>query len=368
MLATGAFGKVYSFNDTMVVKSTSIYSFEYSIGNVILHPNILKIHDTGLSKDGTSIDLLCERKFKNIHKIDKRFIDGILCGLSALNNLGFIYMDLHECNVMIDEKKESATLVDLSSCEIIDANGNIPKGIYLYMPPESNIDCYYSTKSQVWSIGMLFLILYDKQYMHDTYGKMLPKSYTLEIYNNIINRAHVVFTELKAPKYYYSFIMDCLIYDYNKRPSINVLIKKYNVIKPDIHLLYSSVEIRSNNYCLFKLIKSCRKQILYKKFCVMLHIYNSIEIQFDKLYDIVSELFIYGSIPVNIMQKLLSKDTITLLSKVMLFPANSLIFCIGNIYDLLDFVAGYKKNKEYYNKIQVKTKYFTIKYLYTNIL
>lgn len=120
--------------------------------------------------EGYDLSKMDSSRFTNIMLIN------ILNGLIHLHNLNIIHMDIKLQNIMYDIKKGICVIIDFDSSVICDNiyYSNELIGTNRYICPESISDNIYSTKSDIWSLGICLKII---SYRSDISDTLLTKDY-----------------------------------------------------------------------------------------------------------------------------------------------------------------------------------------------
>lgn len=129
------------------------------------HPNIIKLHD--YSKEGNFFELLleyadqgdCSKLLRQRGKLSEQQSLGIIFqiakGLEYLHGLGVLHRDIKLENVL-GTSSGMFKICDFGWCSPpSDAHRNIRCGTYEYMAPEVASQQQYSSKIDMWSLGIL---------------------------------------------------------------------------------------------------------------------------------------------------------------------------------------------------------------------
>ena len=209
LLGEGKFGKVYlaSWKKTIVVakvitikNKNELYLRELKIMMKSHHPNIVQFY--GFVEDPFIIvmeympknDLLHYITNKNISKKKKiNICIDILKGLNYLHNrkpFYIIHRDIKPQNILISEsgtakitdfglgkilngnqkeiKSSIDNLTELVNFDSINNDLTFPVGTRRYMSPEITSEQFYSSKIDIWSVGIMFAELFEnKRYSED---------------------------------------------------------------------------------------------------------------------------------------------------------------------------------------------------------
>ena len=129
------------------------------------HPNIIKLHD--FSKEGNFVELLleyadqgdCSKLLRQQRRLSEKESLGIIFqiakGLEYLHGLGIIHRDIKLENVLV-LSSGLFKICDFGWCSPpSDSNRNVRCGTYEYMAPEVAKQQFYSSKIDMWSLGVL---------------------------------------------------------------------------------------------------------------------------------------------------------------------------------------------------------------------
>ena len=112
--------------------------------------------------DGDLDDYIKKNKIINEHEIIKIFLK-ICVGISSLHINNIIHRDIKPANILIS-KKGNIKICDFGISKFLNFNKitNTLIGTPYFMSPEQVISQYYDYKIDVWSIYVLFYLLYNK--------------------------------------------------------------------------------------------------------------------------------------------------------------------------------------------------------------
>lgn len=146
-------------------EETQQIEVECQIHRQLSHPNIIKLHD--FSKEGSSVELLMEyadlgdcakllREKKRLSESEAlRIVFQVCKGLDYLHQMGIIHRDIKLENVL-RLSNGLFKICDFGWCSPpSDSRRNVRCGTYEYMAPEVVSQKNYSTKIDMWSLGVL---------------------------------------------------------------------------------------------------------------------------------------------------------------------------------------------------------------------
>lgn len=139
------FSSLQSINSPYIVKYYELYEETHSIYLVMEYCSGGDLFDK----------LFASSKF--IEPVSAKIIYMILQALAYLNKVGIVHCDIKPQNVMFSSPDPSATikLIDFNLCKFSrEGYDEYPNGTPQYLAPEI-IDCRYSTKSDMWSLGII---------------------------------------------------------------------------------------------------------------------------------------------------------------------------------------------------------------------
>ncbi|ORD93886.1 MIG15 [Enterospora canceri] len=165
----------------------------------------------------------------------KKLAKDVLLGISNINYANLIHTDIKNNNIMgvVNDDKVTWKLIDLDLAvpNIIGHRQCHTMYMYWFLPPECAYHGYFTTKSDIWSLGLLLyqLCFFDKR---DGYGMHKLKQHLHGHFGYRYSKRHLVNRNspipLSFPDHISSdcreFIMKMLIVDYNLRPSASTLI------------------------------------------------------------------------------------------------------------------------------------------------
>jgi len=187
LLGRGSYSKVYlgynSNNEKCAIKIIASYGLNNSTKDKLLdeanilkslnHINIIKLYD--IYEDNNNIYIIleyCENNLQNIinnttEQQAKKYIKQIVEGLYYLQNKNIVHRDIKPANILI--KNNIIKICDFGFAKSINSNDFMMDticGSPLYMAPEILFKTKYSSKSDLWSLG---IIIYQMVYHRHPY-------------------------------------------------------------------------------------------------------------------------------------------------------------------------------------------------------
>jgi serine/threonine protein kinase len=147
-------------------------------------------------------------------------LKGIVSGCKTFHERGVVHRDLKPSNILM--KAGVPKVSDFGYCEI--TGGKKPRVYYnvgspSYMPPEAYIKNYYSEKSDVWGVGMIYYEMLK--------GSTLDKGKEVsETYNFIRTGGRFVPPGVSPQSE--RILLECIKFDFNKRISFKDLDRLVN--------------------------------------------------------------------------------------------------------------------------------------------
>lgn len=180
-IGKGSFGTILkarrlSDNEIVAVKvlprcSDSVR--EVSILGMFHHPNIVQLHEVFVGEDVLFlVQEYCELKFAEATKTltddqISELMTRILITLSEIHAKGIVHRDLKPDNIMFKRSTEgrlTLKIIDfgLAAQEVSREPLRVAAGTNYYLAPEV-ITNVYNRKADLWSVGMILLILLNKE-------------------------------------------------------------------------------------------------------------------------------------------------------------------------------------------------------------
>lgn len=170
-------GYCYNTKKTVAVKKiiklveTKYFDREVSLMRKLDHPNILKLYDVIKKKDGVYLILefcnggdLAKYIHKKNYKWDIQYFKEISYGLKYLHQNNVLHRDIKPQNILIHN--HNIKISDFGFAKSFEKHELITTfcGSPLYMAPEIIKDHEYDTKSDIWSLGVIFYELITKRH------------------------------------------------------------------------------------------------------------------------------------------------------------------------------------------------------------
>lgn len=154
--------------------------------------------------------------------------------IEECHNNGIIHLDIKCENFMVSSNKifdengkSNIILIDFGHSEIIPSNESIATlrkgynyGTEYYVCPEGNYDKFYSSKSDIWSLGVCLSLLLTGEYPYT--GK------DDDYYDNAMSD-NIVLSKRLTPEIT-NILQGSLFNDYRRRPDITSFIRELNTI------------------------------------------------------------------------------------------------------------------------------------------
>lgn len=196
-------GRSIETSEPVAVKviDKKIFSNAYNVKNIqseidimkkVSHDNIVRLHDiyqttnnmyivTEFCQDGDLFKLLQRRK-KIPEGEAKGFLRDIMNGAKYLHKNGIIHRDLKPANILL--KNGACKLSDFGFAKSLNSEEAVMKSIVgtpLYMSPQILKKGKYTTKSDLWSIGLIY---YEMLHGRTPW----PAQNEIELINGIYNK------------------------------------------------------------------------------------------------------------------------------------------------------------------------------------
>ena len=181
---------------------------EQRILHQLNHKNIINLYATYLNSNyqmtmileycekGSLLDKIKEKKkTKQIFIFEeiKNIILGISEGLLYLKKNSIIHRDLKPSNILFTDEEETVKIIDFGNAArskgfqgLIDENS---VGTNTYRAPESS-EGIYSYKSDIYSLGVIFVVLLDLKLPNLVPGELLDfwEKYPIDGLNDVVNK------------------------------------------------------------------------------------------------------------------------------------------------------------------------------------
>lgn len=216
-------GRSIQTSEPVAVKviDKKIFSNAYNVKNIqseidimkkVSHDNIVRLHDiyqtannmyivTEFCQDGDLFKLLQKRK-KIPESEAKGFLKDIMNGAKYLHKNGIIHRDLKPANILL--KNGVCKLSDFGFAKSLNSEEAVMKSIVgtpLYMSPQILKKGKYTTKSDLWSIGLIY---YEMLHGRTPW----PAQNQIELINGIYNKKIAFSPEISEKSK--DFIKRCL--------------------------------------------------------------------------------------------------------------------------------------------------------------
>ena len=216
-------GKEIDTSEPVAVKviDKKIFSNAYNVKNIqseidimkkVSHDNIVKLYDiyqtannmyivTEFCQNGDLFKLLQKRK-RIPEKEAKEYLKNIMNGAKYLHKNGIIHRDLKPANILL--KNGVCKLSDFGFAKSLNSEETIMKSIVgtpLYMSPQILKKGKYTTKSDLWSIGLIY---YEMLHGRTPW----PAQNEIELINGIYNKKIAFSSEISDKSK--DFIKRCL--------------------------------------------------------------------------------------------------------------------------------------------------------------
>jgi serine/threonine-protein kinase ULK/ATG1 len=255
-------GYCYSTKQTVAIKKiiklvdTKYFDREVSLMRKLDHPNILKLYDVVRKKDGVYLVLefcnggdLAKYIHKKNYKWDMQYFNEISDGLKYLHKNNILHRDIKPQNILIHNNH--IKISDFGFAKSFESHELITTfcGSPLYMAPEIIKDREYDSKSDIWSLGVIFYELLTKR--HPYYIKTRKQLYSL-----IANGHNINFDIIKNSRCR-RLIQNMLEPDPNKRYEWSALFEEADSIVETIHEL--SIKAK-NGVCISDILKELHSE------------------------------------------------------------------------------------------------------------
>lgn len=137
---------------------------ELAVGRATRHPNVVGVLDGGSEAGrpflvmelatGRSLGALAGRRVSLGRIVG--IVDQILAGLGAIHRTGYVHGDLKPDNILVDERGDRVTIIDLGlACEQTATTKPLISGTPLYMAPELALGRPKSIASDLYAVGAM---------------------------------------------------------------------------------------------------------------------------------------------------------------------------------------------------------------------
>lgn len=199
-----------------IVKAYRILSRSKISSPIDTHYIITEFLDISLGLCNLTVD---ENKIRKISR-------DILTALDYLHAHDIAHLDIKPNNIMGKTEEDGSItykLIDFGFAKMIEGEGfldleDMYYGTYPFAPPEIHFDCLYSKKSDIWSFAVTIYILVSDYRVFFRNGKKNHKVYEEFLCGKLPFEIEHVSKECKQ------FILRCLVFDFDKRPSAKELL------------------------------------------------------------------------------------------------------------------------------------------------
>jgi len=165
----------------------------------------------------------------------------IIAGLKACHDNDIIHRDIKIENIIYDEKNDLFKIIDFGISVTYSSFryylDPIMACTYDYRAPEALLgDQHYNEKVDIWAVGVVFYYILTKKFIIADYNRgddLGALNDIFKIFGTPVELDHQYFKSRQHPRNQtylnkvfgqYPFILQCFIFDYNKRPSANQLL------------------------------------------------------------------------------------------------------------------------------------------------
>jgi len=194
LLGRGGMGEVYKANDLILNQTVALkflvaarineaalgrFRNEVRIARQVSHPNVCRVYDLGMVDglhflsmeylDGEDLKSLLRRIGRLPQDKAMEFTRKICAGLSAAHERGVLHRDLKPANVMIDGRGHvRITDFGLAGLEAEIPLSDVRSGTPEYMSPEQKAGREVTTRSDIYSLGMVLYEMFTGQQRKNT--------------------------------------------------------------------------------------------------------------------------------------------------------------------------------------------------------
>ena len=330
-------------------------------------PNVLKIKSAKIEDNGLwYIYDYKEKNMKETNKLSTLHIEQLLFAITNLNNLNIVHVDIKPSNILFH--KGDLYLSDLGGLRFLYEGDHIknPSGTtYFISTPESIINKIFTKKSQTWSIG-ISLLFWATDYKNKNLIKYLNEinsKSNISIFENLIQNIipDVKFVNIPidtTEQCFREFIVECLVIDEKKRKlpleliTLPMISNNWSIKSPKLcyYLPIASQIIPIKNFnARLNVIKQIldhidNPKINYIKFCIIIHLMFTTQIDVKTIINLSNEICEYGMYNIkDINTKYLME-----LENWQILPANSMYYSLKNKEHLQFFIAELVKTPACY--------------------
>jgi hypothetical protein len=194
LIGRGGMGEVYKANDLILNQTVALkflvaarinesalarFRNEVRIARQVSHPNVCRVYDLGMVDglhflsmeylDGEDLASLLRRIGRLPQDKAMEFTRKICAGLSAAHERGVLHRDLKPANVMIDGRGHvRITDFGLAGLEAEIPLSDVRSGTPAYMSPEQKVGKEVTTRSDIYSLGMVLYEMFTGQHRKNT--------------------------------------------------------------------------------------------------------------------------------------------------------------------------------------------------------
>lgn len=158
-------------------------------------------------------------------KVDS-FIKQCLLGLQFLHEHNIIHGDIKTDNLMINTSLDLIKIIDFDLsfiCDDAEYYSTSVFGTTKFIAPESYDIGIYSTKSDVWSLGIVLYIMLTKRYPINELNSIVSGSYNILSRRNMFK--HIDYSDINSKCKLYDVVKKMLIFNIDNRCNITELLQ-----------------------------------------------------------------------------------------------------------------------------------------------